>query len=568
MKKVSITLFTFVCAICMILGVAFMNVNTAKADTTGTTPTLSETKVMVSNEQDKMLLATAIKNYADVYKVGYEFTGDVTTTIAETNKYYTSISCGSDTLTPEDIFDESWAGDADIGMIIWEVDFEVATSYEFKAYALVGNRTDGGELYIPAEEVKVAPAEATTRAFYNVTFNTNGGSVIGDQMVIGGTSADELDAFVPTKVGYDFVKWQVAGEDIPANATVNENITVDAVWSLKDYRNYPIYDVAFDADVRNYETAPINIQLPSELEGYEKISAKLVSYTANPNYEITTAVVKDNGASVDIPKGEPFMGENTIILFMKKGEELASARIKLTKATLIIDSYEDLQAFHTALVNKTTERQHYVLGADVDWGGVKWEPGWNATNYNFWGTIDGRGYSIANYASHYGLFRNNNGTIKNLYLKPMIKGSAVGGGVCLLNTSTGVIENCVVEATVTGGETAMNFAGMVKNNEGGTIKNCIVTLQSYTAYNNQQKQMNAISYDNTGTISNCYAISKVANGCPGQLSYMYTNSVTTGLYANADAFFTAVTSLPTVDGWNNYWSITNGELLFKGVKVL
>ena len=139
MKKVSITLFTFVCAICMILGVAFMNVNTAKADTTGTTPTLSETKVMVSNEQDKMLLATAIKNYADVYKVGYEFTGDVTTTIAENNKYYTSISCGSDTLTPEDIFDESWAGDADIGMIIWEVDFEVATSYEFKAYASVAH---------------------------------------------------------------------------------------------------------------------------------------------------------------------------------------------------------------------------------------------------------------------------------------------------------------------------------------------------------------------------------------------------------------------------------------------
>ena len=39
-------------------------------------------------------------------------------------------------------------------------------------------------------------------------------------------------------------------------------------------------------------------------------------------------------------------------------------------------------------------------------------------------------------------------------------------------------------------------------------------------------------------------------------------SVTAGLYADDNAFFTSVTTLSAVDGWNGYWSIANGKLYF------
>ena len=88
MKKLRLTVFAVVCAFCIAFGAGLMmNVNIAKADTVGTTPTLSETKVMVSTDKTKMLLATAIKNYGDVYEVGYTFNGEITPISHETKRY-------------------------------------------------------------------------------------------------------------------------------------------------------------------------------------------------------------------------------------------------------------------------------------------------------------------------------------------------------------------------------------------------------------------------------------------------------------------------------------------------
>ena len=64
MKKLGLTVFSVICAICMAFGVMIMtNVNTASADTVdGVAPTLSATAIKKSTANDKMLLVTATNN--------------------------------------------------------------------------------------------------------------------------------------------------------------------------------------------------------------------------------------------------------------------------------------------------------------------------------------------------------------------------------------------------------------------------------------------------------------------------------------------------------------------------
>ena len=174
MKKLSLSILTILCAVCFMFGLSLMsNVNYASADVAGGVPVLSETKVMRSNDNDKMLLATAIKNYADVYEVGYEFDGDVQTTIAEKQRFYTSIVTGSNEWTAESIFGGEFAG---AGLIVWEIEFEIGESYGFKAYALYGDRNDQGQLL--ASGYKVADEESTVKQFFTVTFTTHDGSEV------------------------------------------------------------------------------------------------------------------------------------------------------------------------------------------------------------------------------------------------------------------------------------------------------------------------------------------------------------------------------------------------------
>ena len=69
---------------------------------------LSATKYKISTDQEesKMLLVTAIRDVTNVYEVGYVFTGYTVGSddIAETTKYYDSLTTGGVTETAADIF--------------------------------------------------------------------------------------------------------------------------------------------------------------------------------------------------------------------------------------------------------------------------------------------------------------------------------------------------------------------------------------------------------------------------------------------------------------------------------
>lgn len=230
---------------------------------------------------------------------------------------------------------------------------------------------------------------------------------------------------------------------------------------------------------------------------------------------------------------------------------------------MVIKNKTDLDAFGEDLrYDRTTEGSYYILGADIDYGGANWAAGFytTANNSRFRGTFDGRGYAISNFVTHRGLVMNTvaGSTIKNLYVAPLLKGSAAGGGIC--NEHHGRIENCFVALTVTSGETAADFAGITSGNTAdGTISNCIV---KFVSYNGEPKKVNAIAAKNSGTVSDCYAISSYSD-------YMYADTVTDGLYDSDEVFVAAVTSLSEVNGWNlNYWSLEDNELSFGGKKII
>ncbi len=569
MKKLKVAIISLICLVCMSLGITMLtDVKSVNAQSVeGATPTLSETKVMVSAANDKMLLATAIKDKDDVYKVGYTFTSNVETIFAETTKYYSSITSGNTTLTPTDIFSEEWADEDGVGMIIWEVSFSLATTYEYKAYALVGERNEQGKLVIPETEVEITPNTANRKTFYTVSFDTDGGNAIDAEIAPVGTNLTMFTSVESFKPGYDFVRWQLNDENVSSNAKVSENVTLKAVYTEANYNEYTPYKFDVHADLRYVQNDMIHFELPEQLKGYDIVYAKLASF-GDGTYQIKNTVVNEDG-TVDMPKGEPVMGKNVIQALLYKDEAYAAAEITLYKGDMVIADYNGLKEFHDTLEANGTENKYFVLAADVDWKGGDWKPGWNKEGNNFWGILDGCGYTIANYASHYGLCQNNQGTIKNVRLKPLTKGGAAGGGVCLLNGSYGKIENCIVEVTVTAGEDVTTIAGIAKNNVDGTIKNCIAILNSYTPHPSYAgaNNINAIAVE-AGTIENCYAINNVDGSCVGQFKYMYSNSVTDGLYSSVNDFFQYVRALSSAKGWSNYWSIENGTLYFNKQAVL
>ena len=232
-------------------------------------------------------------------------------------------------------------------------------------------------------------------------------------------------------------------------------------------------------------------------------------------------------------------------------------------ADKIIKTKEDLTAFGAEMIAKTTGDKYYMLGADIDYGNGQWAAGWPTDagrGATFAGTFNGRGHKISNINTRYGLFTTtiNQSVVKNLFVSFPIVGSATGATIC--QTNNGTIENCMVETSVTKGEANVQFAGLAhKNNATGTIRNCVVKITSYTAYDTA-KQINAIAHVNEGTISDCLAMSVCSD-------YLY-GEIGEGLYVSADAFLAAVTSLPEENGWNQeYWSIESG-LFFNNGKVI
>ncbi|MBO4594147.1 MAG: hypothetical protein J5697_00425 [Clostridia bacterium] len=168
MKKIRLTVLTVLFALCISMNAfTFISVNTAHADPVLNEPTFSDTtKVMLSTDNGRLLLVTAIKDIDDVYEIGYEFTDGSPSYISNgTDTYFSSLSDGVTVVTPEDLF----GGDFATGkFIVWEINYSIGDSYTFRAYAKVGYRDGGGVLHETEPEETIDYGTSCTRQYISL----------------------------------------------------------------------------------------------------------------------------------------------------------------------------------------------------------------------------------------------------------------------------------------------------------------------------------------------------------------------------------------------------------------
>ena len=232
MKKIIVYILSLLCGLCMVFGLGFaFNTSQASADNAqGTTPTLSTTKYKISKSQQHMLLATGIKDYEDVYEVGYAFKNaeGIVKYHAVTNQYYTSITSGNSTWTVEDMFGSEYTG-----MIVWEIAYDATAGYSYQAYAKVGNRVDG---VLHTSDTIVYGTRKDMRApEYTVQFVAED-MLLDERVISSGEAYGELPE-APDKAYATFKGWYLNAEGT-GNALTEETL----ISLKKDHTVYAVYE--------------------------------------------------------------------------------------------------------------------------------------------------------------------------------------------------------------------------------------------------------------------------------------------------------------------------------------
>ena len=121
-----------------------------------------------------------------------------------------------------------------------------------------------------------------------------------------------------------------------------------------------------------------------------------------------------------------------------------------------------------ALVNAGNNGAYAVLTADIDMSSQSWAG--ISGNGSYTGVFDGKGYTISNLAGTEGLFVNNAGTVKNVWLKNVSLTKDGGNLGAVVGMNTGTVFNCVSSGSITGnGSNAYSIGGIIGHNNGGTL---------------------------------------------------------------------------------------------------
>ena len=83
------------------------------------------------------------------------------------------------------------------------------------------------------------------KATYTVTFNSNGGNAISEQVVEEGMSATKPQD--PIRDGYIFIEWLLNGRSYDFNSIVDKDITLSAKWE-EDVPEKELVTVKFNSD--------------------------------------------------------------------------------------------------------------------------------------------------------------------------------------------------------------------------------------------------------------------------------------------------------------------------------
>ena len=183
-----------------------------------------------------------------------------------------------------------------------------------------------------------------------------------------------------------------------------------------------------------------------------------------------------------------------------------------------------------AKVNNGESKINAVLTADIDMGGMEWNPiapgscyyaaagPANVTNAGFAGVFDGKGFTISNFTikelgESAGLFGIVTGTVKNLGIvnatfnsTVTYRSGAIAGTVTATVENVGRVENCYVidSKILTNGSVCGAVAGAVY---GGVVQNCYAVNNELSGYADRFGGISGDSRNDagwSGTVNNCY----------------------------------------------------------------
>ena len=203
-------------------------------------------------------------------------------------------------------------------------------------------------------------------------------------------------------------------------------------------------------------------------------------------------------------------------------------------------------AWFADAVNKGDTTISGKLTANINLNGKTWTAfgkyDYNdAANSGFAGTLDGDRHIVSGLQSKEGLVSclSSVGTVKNLTVSGTVSGSSHVGGIAA--TSSGTVENCLFDGTVTTSSSSASAGGIVgRASKGNRIVNCVNTgdiKNTCTSYSSTLNIGGIVGYT-YGTVENCYSTGNVSartdrdtnKGIGGIAGQVYASAVLRNCY--------------------------------------
>lgn len=203
-------------------------------------------------------------------------------------------------------------------------------------------------------------------------------------------------------------------------------------------------------------------------------------------------------------------------------------------------------AWFADAVNKGDTTISGKLTANINLNGKTWTA-FGEYNYKdeansgFAGTLDGDRHIVSGLQSTEGLVSclSSVGTVKNLTVIGTVSGSSHVGGIAA--TSSGTVENCLFDGTVTTSSSSASAGGIVgRASKGNRIVNCVNTgdiKNTCTSYSSTLNIGGIVGYT-YGTVENCYSTGNVSartdrdtnKGIGGIAGQVYASAVLRNCY--------------------------------------
>ena len=168
---------------------------------------------------------------------------------------------------------------------------------EFDAYEIAGVRYEAGSNYTVTDDITIKVLwKDVAKENYTVTFNSNGGSAVENQVVVSGSKANKPSD--PTKGGHEFAGWYIdetLNDAFDFNTPITDNITLFAKWE----------------EVKPVEISTLNITVASPKVGdvAGETTKPSITLDENANYELDwTAYITAYPSQMPEGYDNPFVG--------------------------------------------------------------------------------------------------------------------------------------------------------------------------------------------------------------------------------------------------------------------